>query len=200
MEAVKKMKLSDASDTAVEWRDVVGYEGLYKVSNNGLIKNVPRTYKMKDGRNRTIKEQYMKFMVDKDGYNRVGLRRNGKQRKFYVHRLVARAFIPNEEEKPQVNHIDGVKNNNFYQNLEWCTHKENRAHAAENGLVPDQWGTKNPNVKITKEDAMLIRKMRKENKKLKEIATTIGTSESNVKNVVYGYTWAWLDKKEADQT
>lgn len=193
------MKASNLDEkTEIVWEDVVGYEGLYKVSNNGLIKNVPRVYKMKDGRNRTIKGQYMAFMTDKDGYKRLGLRKNGTQKKFYVHRLVAMAFIPNPEEKPQVNHIDGVKDNNFYKNLEWCTNKENRAHAAKNGLVADQWGVKNPNVKITKKDVLTIRKLRKENKKIKDIATIIGTSESNIKNVVYGYTWAWL-KKEADQ-
>lgn len=175
------------------WRDVVGYEGRYKVSDIGRVKSVPRAFKMKDGRNNTIKKELlMKFKVDKDGYFKVGLRKEGKQRFFFVHRLVAQAFINNPNFKPQVNHIDGIKNNNSVSNLEWVTHQENRTHAAENGLVPDQWGCKNPNVKLTESDVILIRKLRKKGVSYAEISKTVGTSISNIKNIMLGRTWNWL--------
>ena len=182
------------------WRDVVGYEGLYKVSDMGRVKNVPRTFKMKDGRNNTIKKEVlMKFKVDKDGYFKLGLRKEGKQRHFFVHRLVAQAFVNNPNFKPQVNHIDGIKNNNSVSNLEWVTHQENRTHAAENGLVPDQWGRKNPNVKLTELEVLLIKELRNKGLTLLRISEIVGTSVSNVKNITYGYTWEWLNKKEVDQ-
>lgn len=188
------------NEEEVIWKDVVGYEGLYRVSNDGVVKNIPRTFKMKDGRNRTIKkETIMSFEIDKDGYYRVGLRKNAKQLNHYVHRLVANAFIHNPNNKEQVNHIDGIKNNNNVENLEWVTHKENREHAAANGLVPDQWGRKNPNSKLTEQDVLLIKKLKEDGMTYREVSENIGTSISNVKNIVLGRTWKWLFDKEADQ-
>lgn len=188
------------SEKEVIWKHVVGYEGLYRVSNDGVVKNVPRTFKMKDGRNHTIKkETIMRFEIDKDGYFRIGLTKNAKQINYYVHRLVAIAFIHNQNNKEQVNHIDGIKNNNNVENLEWVTHKENKAHAAANGLVSDQWGIKNPNSKLTEQEVLLIKKLKEDGMTYREVSKIIGTSISNVKNIVLGRTWKWLFNKEADQ-
>lgn len=96
------------------WKDVVGYEGYYQISNLG---NVMRNKKQ------------LKKIVDKNGYVFVRLYKNGKQKHFSVHRLVAVAFIPNPQNLPEVNHIDANKENNFVNNLEWCTHTENMVHA-----------------------------------------------------------------------
>jgi hypothetical protein len=85
---------------------------------------------------RTIKQQ-----VSKNGYVRVELWEGGKGRKYLVHRLLAKAFIPNPEGKPQVNHIDGDKTNNSLSNLEWVTQRENQLHAYRTGL---QRGYKKP--------------------------------------------------------
>lgn len=79
---------------------------------------------------RRIKDGYIiKPRFDKEGYSRVCLAVNKKNRMFRVHRLLALAFIPNPESKPCVNHKDGIKGNNDLSNLEWCTHKENFEHA-----------------------------------------------------------------------
>lgn len=112
------------------WKDIPNYEGKYQISNLGNVislnfanKHIPQLLKLKN---------------HKDGYKLVGLS-NGKTNKktFYaVHRLVAQAFIPNPENKEQVNHIDGNKSNNVVINLEWATPKENVTHAFLTGLMP----------------------------------------------------------------
>ena len=99
-----------------QWKAVVGYEGIYEVSNYGKVRNV------KTGR-------ILKLGKSKNGYLRVGLHKNGKQKYFLVHRLVAIAFIPNPDNKETVNHIDEDKTNNHVCNLEWMTQKENTRHS-----------------------------------------------------------------------
>ena len=99
------------------WKDIVGYEGRYQISNYGNVMSL--NYNQKG-----IKKK-MKPMVDNVGYAKVNLRKDGKQHIKYVHRLVAEAFIPNPNNFPVVNHIDEIKTNNRYDNLEWCTIKYN---------------------------------------------------------------------------
>jgi hypothetical protein len=95
------------------WKDVVGYEGLYQVSSKGRIYSC-------------ISEKFMKLSMHPKGYIMCGLTKDGKQITHKVHRLVAKAFIPNPNNYPQVNHKDENKNNNSMENLEWCTDDYNR--------------------------------------------------------------------------
>ena len=89
------------------------------------------------GRVYSLKTNKMLTAIDNGkGYLSVPIRLNGKQKRCYVHRLVAKAFIPNPDNLPQVNHIDGNKSNNNVNNLEWVTRKENTQHALKNGLIP----------------------------------------------------------------
>lgn len=111
-----------------EWKDVVGYEGLYKVSNSGTVVSFPKTWLSGRWVVRTNPEQEMKYSVDRKGYHILGLRKDGKLKMHKVHRLVALAFIPNPDNKPVVNHKDGTRNNNNVSNLEWTTHQENSQH------------------------------------------------------------------------
>lgn len=112
------------------WVDIEGYEGLYQVSNFGRVRSLDRI-----GDNGRIYKGVTKALSDNGrGYLQVNLKIKGKQRNLYIHRLVAQAFIPNPENKPEVNHIDGDKSNNFVSNLEWVTHVENVKHCFENGL------------------------------------------------------------------
>ena len=112
-----------------KWKDIEGYEGLYQVSNLGRIKSLEREchFKNRWGQDavRHIDEMIMKQKVKFNGYLTICLS-NGKTRKhILVHRLVAKAFIPNPENKPQIDHINGDKQLNIVTNLRWVTAEEN---------------------------------------------------------------------------
>ena len=108
-------------------KDILGYEGLYKINENGEIYSIPRKGTINNIRK--ISQRKNKY-----GYMQVVLMKNNKMKTFLVHRLVAQAFIPNYNSFPQVNHIDGNKANNRVANLQWCTVSHNTKHAYENNL------------------------------------------------------------------
>lgn len=118
------------------WKDVVGYEGIYEVSDTGLV----RTHEDKTTCTtrhgiRKWKQRVLKQKVTKDNSHRVSLYKDGKEKTWSVHRIVALAFIPQVEGKEYINHIDGSRHNNHVTNLEWCNHKENNNHAFDTGLI-----------------------------------------------------------------
>lgn len=117
-----------------KWIPIKGYEGLYEVSTHGNVRSIKRS-----GSKGGISK-----IFDDRGYDRVYLSKNGKMKQFILHRLVAIAFISNLENKEQVNHKDGNKQNNFVHNLEWVTRKENELHK-RNVLGEDSKGSKNGN-------------------------------------------------------
>lgn len=118
------------------WKDIEGYENLYQISNLGNVKSKQRYVYKSNGKiyiNALLKEKILKKNI-RQGYYAVKLYKNNKKVNFPVHRLVAKAFISNLEDKPCVNHKDGNKLNNNVKNLEWCTYSENILHAYKNGL------------------------------------------------------------------
>lgn len=110
-----------------EWRDVEGYEGFYQVSNLGRARSLDRY--INNGKfERLIKGRLMKFFYDKDGYAKVSLCKNNSNKNPFVHRLVSKAFIPNPNNYPCINHKNEVKSDNRVENLEWCTHQYNTTY------------------------------------------------------------------------
>jgi len=116
------------------WKDIEGYEGYYQVSTLGRVRSLDRVVIAKNGTAMPCKGRVLRAVLI-NGYPVAWLCKDKKSRYRYVHRLVASAFIPNPENKPTVNHIDGVKTNNCVLNLEWNTFSENIAHAQKNGLA-----------------------------------------------------------------
>ena len=113
-----------------QWKDVVGYEGLYQVSSIGRIKALKKT----DRRGYTRQERMMNPVISACGRPVVHICKDGKRKTVFVHRLIAEAFIPNPEGKAEVNHINGIKDDNRVENLEWVTRSENMLHAEKTGL------------------------------------------------------------------
>lgn len=113
------------------WKDIPNYEGLYQVSNLGNVKSL--CYGARNIRKSNV-HKILKHSPNNWGYHKVQLYKDGKSQMLYIHRLVASLFIPNPENKEQVNHIDGNKANNKVSNLEWATSKENLHHAEKLGL------------------------------------------------------------------
>lgn len=146
------------------WKDIAGYEGYYQVSNLGRVKALERVYKQRNGLTgrdnyRTYPEQMMFVEVDKDGYLKTRLSKDGKQKKFFIHRLVALNFIPNPDNKPEVNHKSGVKDDNRLDNLEWVTTSENQRHAISNKLYVTAKGEDAGAAKLTEKEVREIHKL-----------------------------------------
>lgn len=114
-----------------EWRTIVGYEGLYEVSNTGQVRSLDKY----DSINRFRKGRILTLYTETGGYLKVGLSSNGKTKKYLVHRLVAEAFIPNPDNLPQVNHIDENPSNDNVDNLEWCNAKYNSNYGTRNDRI-----------------------------------------------------------------
>lgn len=136
------------------WENIKGYEGIYQISDKGRVKSLLK------------KERFLKGHPNNNGYLRVVL----KGKNHFIHRLVAEAFVKNKHDSPCVNHIDNNPLNNHYSNLEWCTHKENMAHAQQQGRMKMSEERKN--------------KIRLKSKRKKIGATIINTGETEVYNSI----------------
>ena len=111
------------------FKNIKGYEGLYQVSDKGQVLSLEK----KRG-HRIYPRKILTIITDETGYSKVSLFKNGKTKRCLIHRLVAQAFLKNNNNYPQVNHKDGNKANNTIENLEYCTASENMKHAVKMGL------------------------------------------------------------------
>jgi hypothetical protein len=116
------------------WMPLIGFEGLYKVSDFGSLTALEKTAKGW-GSEYIRPEQPISCSTNGDGYRQATITgKDGIKKTKYVHRMVAETFIPNPDNKPCINHKDGNKNNNHVENLEWVTVAENNEHAIKTGL------------------------------------------------------------------
>jgi len=127
-----------------EWKQIDGFGGFYSVSNHGRVRSKERRVKMAWGE-RIAPERIMKGSLIGHGYLSVIFTFKGTIKRFYIHRLVGLYFVINPHNKPQINHINGDKLDNYFENLEWVTTKENLQHGFRMGLIPKDYENSNKN-------------------------------------------------------
>lgn len=186
------------------WTDIPGYEGLYQASNTGFIKSLDKfRLHSKGGVLSLHKGRILSLCINQGGYYKVQLIKNYKVKHFVTHRLVALTFIPNNENKPHINHIDGIKTNNNINNLEWCTPKENSIHAVENNLINPKKGVNNPSSKQTCQydlngNLINIFSCTKEaGKSLKINPRTLSRVCQGIRPTYKGFIWRYFDNPPA---
>lgn len=118
-----------------EWRDIKGFKGSYAVSNQGNVKSLKRVIFRANGKKQLVEEKIMKPARNSHGYFIISLSKEGKGFTRQLHRLAAKAFLPLDNTRINVNHKNGIKTDNRVENLEWMTQKENIAHALRLGLI-----------------------------------------------------------------
>lgn len=164
--------------SAIEWRDVVGFEGRYKVSEFGEIYSCLTSRTMKT----PLKNGYPFLLL---------LDTEGKRHNSYVHRVVAEAYLEADPEKTCVNHIDGIKTNNHYTNLEYCTLPENVEHALTTGLMSVR-GELNGHAILTEEKVIVIRERLSNGERVGHLAKEYGVCYAAISKVKARTSWGWL--------
>lgn len=176
------------------WKDIVGYEGKYKVSTFGNVQSLAFSVYSGQGRYRVVAPKVLKNLPAPYGYLKVNL----SGRTFKVHKLVADVFIEKPEDDNNswhgwtVNHKDGDKRNNHVSNLEWTTMKENLKHARDMGLNRGAVGENNPRKKLSLKDVVVIKVALLLGKTVKEISQFFDVCESNIYFIKAGDRWSHI--------
>lgn len=170
------------------WKDVIGYEGLYQVSSFGNVRSVDRQveYEDKNGMEprkaifpgRNLRKSFWGC------YYRVRFSKNGKKIGFSIHRIVATMFVPNPQNHEYINHKNGNKLDNYFENLEWVTASENQFHALETGLK-----RRDANSKLTKEDVHNIRIHPIKYGSIEMLAKKYSVKRLTISNIVHNKSW-----------
>lgn len=170
-----------------QWKPVINFEENYSVSSLGKVRRetLTRGFGSMAAIGRVMQQKKCT-----NGYRTVSLYpRSGKQKQLLVHRLVALAFVPNPENKPQVNHKNGIKHDNRIENLEWMTCSDNLKHAYESGLARGKSGESNPMAKLNRDTAEAVRALHGLGWNKSKIARALRIDTSRVLKIVRNEIW-----------
>ena len=178
------------------WKDIPGYEGLYQASTLGNIRSLDKIVpKWNKPYKRKVKGKILKKNLINGGYLAISLHKNKEQKSYKISRLIAKTFIPNPNNKPEVNHINSIRTDDRVSNLEWCTRSENMLHSYKYGNNT-QVGSNNASSKLTDEKVIKMRSMYKTKKyKQKELAKIFNVSKITAHNVLRHKTWTHLENE-----
>jgi len=166
------------------WKDIAGFEGCYQVSNLGNVKSLYRLVGCAFGAKKSTPEKILKGVSSKHGYLFVNVGKNKT-----IHRLVALAFIPNPDNKPCINHINGIKSDNRLDNLEWCTYSENTTHSYINSLQLPVCGSSNGNAILNETIVKEIIGLISDNYTNKDISKKMGIASPLISNIRNNRNW-----------
>jgi hypothetical protein len=163
------------------YKDIIGYEGLYAISNLGNIKRLSSIVILSNGVSRLLSTKILRPSTTA-GYKSIVLSKNNIKTTYRIHRLVAEAYIDNVYNKPCVNHINGIKHDNRVENLEWVTYSENTIHSFVNGLQIPIAGENHSSAKLLDKEVIEIRK--EYSAFLKDISLRFNISSANVRKII----------------
>jgi hypothetical protein len=166
------------------WKPIIGHERDYEVSSHGRVRRISYCCASPEGR---ILSQYSGH-----GYLNHTLCSDGKETRYRSHVLVARAFVPNPDGKPQVNHKDGVKANNYYENLEWVTASENQQHAVAAGLHMKLPGESNAMAMLTAAQVLEMRDYAAKGVSLTTLAKEYHIHYQTVYKIIHRKRWTHI--------
>lgn len=173
-----------------EWRPVVGWEGLYEVSNEGRVRSLPRVVRAGRGVGsmRTVGGVVLSPSPSKRGYVKIDLRDRQRSSSVHVHRIVAIAFLGESSSGMQVNHINGIKHDNRIVNLEWVTPAENTRHSVE-VLGNSVTESENGNARLSQSQVSDIVKRRNRGESCTSLSKEFGVSVTHISRICTGASW-----------
>lgn len=184
------------------WKWAKGFEGIYEVSSLGRV----RTYRALGSHGPTFgklnkEPRLLKPISQPNGYCKINFQKDGRHKGYWYHRLLAETFIPNPNNLPEVNHINGIKSDNRLDNLEWVSHEGNRHHAVAMGLWKHnpRYGEKHGNAKLNNEKVRAMRNAYSEGVIIAELARRFKVSSRTVSLIVKGKAWPHLLIKSVQQ-
>ena len=166
------------------WKDIIGYEGLYQISNFGRVKSLAKPCGFTN-----LPEMIRRTKVKPNGYEIIILSKNNQKKTFHIHRLVAMAFLNDYSDKLDVNHKDGNKLNNKLTNLEMCTHSENIRHAYTTGLMKAASGEKSGRSKLTRQMVLDIRNAFELYHNYSKVGNLFNVNSGTIHAIINGITW-----------
>jgi hypothetical protein len=166
-----------------EWKEIEGLQGMYLISNKGRVLRKERTVDKGKWGQVTFPER-MLIPNKRLGYDSVVIRIYNKIFKESIHRIVAKHFIPNPQNKPFINHINGIRDDNRVENLEWCTAKENSQHSWRTGLQKGKRGDTNKLSRVTLNQRLEMERMNSSGVFQSEIAKSFGLNQATVSKII----------------